>query len=180
MRKAILIIVLSAMTVAATANDVFAQRWGNYRGWGSRGVGYGNYYGNYYYGNNYYGRNYYGGYYTPSYYGIPYTYGRQYYYANPIVSIPVTTEVRSYYEPLTAPQTAMVVVLVPQPDALVWFNGAATMQQGMERTFSTPPLDPSVSNTYTVRARWMENGQSVERDRVINVQPGQSVTVRFP
>ena len=70
-------------------------------------------------------------------------------------------------------------MLVPAADAQVWFENNATTQRGMERLFESPPLAPNQNFIYTIKARWMENGQAVNRERRVNVQAGQSVTVNF-
>jgi len=202
MRKTMLTLALSFVVALACASDAFAQRrggigygGGGYRGGsgisigrggiGFYGPGYG--YGNGYYGSGYgYGNGYYGSGYGSSYYGgSPYysSYAQPYYgsnyYSSPIVQSPGVIY-QSSYEPVQSQQSATVVVLVPRPDAMVWFNGAATTQQGVERSFATPPLDASSSSySYTIRARWTENGQTVERERRVNVQPGQSTIVDF-
>jgi uncharacterized protein (TIGR03000 family) len=193
MRKVLLIIAVAALTLTVTAGDVFAQR----RGGGSRGNG--GYRGNsvyrgnggyrgydgyrngngtafYFGGLGLYGGNLYG----RGSYGAPYVYDSNYYYdADPIVQVPATEIRQSFYsEPANNQQIATMVVLVPRTDAKVWVDGAATNQQGMERSFNSPPLQPG-NYVYTIRARWLENGQAVERDRRVNVQPGQSVTVNF-
>ena len=169
MRKVLIVLALTAAVVAASANEAFAQRrWG--RGGRNSSVGVGVYIGN----GGYYGRGY--GYYGGRYYS-PYNYTDSY-YADPIVQVPANDIRPSYYSPSATQQTATVTVLVPRADAKVWFDGAPTSQTGMERRFYTPALD-SGTYTYTVRARWMENGQPMERERRVNVQPGQSTTVSF-
>jgi len=175
--------------VLAASTDAFAQRrgggggrggggrggWSGSRGWGgvSIGVGYPGFYGGYGsgYGDGYYGGRYYGGRYYDSgyYYPSDYTYSDAYTYPSTIQ--------QSYYPPSNQ-QSANVMVMLPNPTAQVWFNGAPTSQQGMQRTFFTPPLEPG-NYSYTVKARWMENGQQVERDRTVSVQPGQTVNVDF-
>jgi uncharacterized protein (TIGR03000 family) len=187
MRKVLLIIAVAALTLTVSAGDVFAQR----RGGGYRGNGgyrsYGGYRGNggYYRGGNGtavyigglglyggYGRGYYGG------YGAPNVYDSNY-YADPVVQVAPSDIRQSFYsEPANNQQIATMVVLVPRTDAKVWVDGAPTNQQGMERSFNSPPLEPG-NYVYTIRARWVENGQPVERDRRVNVQPGQSVRVNF-
>jgi len=170
MRKVLVILALTVAIVAASAGDAFAQRrgGGGRRGGVSIGVGVGGYYGGY-------GRGYYSPYYGSRWYSsVPY-----YYDATPIVQVPATEIRQSFYSEPAASQTATMVVLLPRADAKVWFDGAATNQQGMERTFNSPPLDPGGPYSYSIRARWTENGQSVERERRINVQPGQVVTVNF-
>jgi len=155
-----------------------------YRGYGQ--PNYGNYgYGNYGYGYSQYGYPSYGnswGYnpsvrvwgYSPSYsyypsYSTP-TYDYTY---NPPISS------QSFYPP-TAPQMAPATVQVRvAPNAEIWFDGSATQQRGPVRDFVTPPLDPSRSFSYQVRARWTENGQPRDETRTVSVQAGQTAVVDF-
>jgi len=183
MRKSLLILSLTLLAVAASAGDAFAQRWGGYRGWG------GGYSGRY----NYYPRTYYGygsGYYNPSYRGQYYNWGYtpSYYYSAPQYlvepsydtysnSAPIT---QSYYSgPGTSVQPVTVSVLVPVPDAQVWFENSPTQQQGTERVFQSAPLQTGSTYVYAVKARWNENGRPIEQERQVNVQAGQSVSVDF-
>jgi len=166
MRKPLLILSLVAVTLFASASDVFAQRGGR-RGGVSISVGSG------YYGSPYY----YGG---RSYYGSPYYYGNRYYYSTPTYVYPETVvvpapEVRqsAYLEP----NVATITVLVPNANAQVWFDDALTAQRGLERTFHTPALQ--ASGSYNIRASWTENGRTMNTQRAVQVQPGQSVTVDF-
>lgn len=175
MRKTILILALTAVTVMACATDAFAQRRGyngGRRGGGNRGVGIS-------FGVNgvspyYYDRGYSRGYYN----GSPY--GTQYYYADPVVQIPATEVRQSFYsDPSFTQQSASINVLLRAPDAQVWFDNAATSQRGMDRSFHTPALEPNRNFTYLIKARWNENGRTVERERSVTVQAGQSITVDF-
>jgi uncharacterized protein (TIGR03000 family) len=174
MRKILVILGLVAFTVLASANDAFAQR----RGGGGRGgvsvrIG-GGYYGAPYY--RYYGGRYY---YAP-YYGGPYYYSYGYsapdYYYPPVVTQAPEIRQSLYVEPTE--QVATVTVMVPNADAQVWFDNASTAQRGMQRTFHSPPLQ-SGTYTYTIKARWTENGQTRDQQREVQVQPGQTVTVDF-
>lgn len=205
MGKMLLVLSLAGLTVLASASDAFAQRRGYGGGWGntssfSFGVGRGNYYSpySYYggqgyspyyqgYGYNSYAPSYYNArssyyYSTPSYYATP-----SYYYATPSTyyseqAFPaLTTQLRSsnYTAPATAQQSVRFTVLMPTADAQVWFENRATTQQGMERSFQSPPLEPNQTFTYSIKARWTENGQAVNRERRVNVQAGQSITVNF-
>jgi uncharacterized protein (TIGR03000 family) len=201
MRKTMLMLALAACAVLASSSDAFAQRRGGGFGIGigggsgyggyNRGYGFGNYgygngyygngFGNYGYGNGLYNSRYYGGYNSSPYYGGVYTqpyYGAPSYDFPPVAQNPGVNTYQSSYEPIQ-PQTARIMIMVPQPDATIWFNGAATTQQGMERVFATPPLEGNGPFSYTIRARWNENGKSVERERRINVQVGQTSNVDF-
>ena len=202
MRKTLLVLTLTGLTLWAGVSDAFARGRsgggrgnsysagrgnagrgnygrgnygrGNY-GYGNGGYGYGGY-GNYGYGGGYlpFGgaflpNVYYGGQdYSPYYQGYDYAPG----YAAP------TTQ--SFYPP-TAPaqQTVGMTIFLPVADAQVWIEHQAMTQTGMERTFESPPLAPNVNFTYTINARWMENGKTVNQQRQVGVQAGQNVSVNF-
>jgi uncharacterized protein (TIGR03000 family) len=87
----------------------------------------------------------------------------------------------SYYAPpaQTSNDTANVRVILPDPQAQVWFDGNLTQQTGTDRLFHTPPLSASASNTYRVRASWTEDNRVVQQERVVNVSPGGHVLVDF-
>jgi uncharacterized protein (TIGR03000 family) len=152
----------------------------------------------YYGGVGYYGSSYYmpytssvPGYYstpsymssTPYYYTTPYYYSYpssyyssypSYYYSSPSVAMQSTGyRDSSYYDPNVVHMT----VYVPNPDAQVWFDDVPTMQRGTERFFHTPPLQQG--GTYTIKARWTEGNRTVDQQRRLQVQPGQSSTVDF-
>jgi uncharacterized protein (TIGR03000 family) len=133
-----------------------------YGGLGYGGRGYGSGYGGLGYGSGYGGSSYYS---SPSYtdYGTPAYDARQSFYSDPVES----------------QQTAVVNVFVPMPNAQVWFDGTQTSQQGTERTFHSPPLENGYNYSYTIKARWTENGKAVDRERRVTVQPGQTVAVNF-
>lgn len=177
MRRILLVLSLAGLTVLASAGDVFAQRRGIGGFFPSNGGGFfpsngGGFFpsnGGYYPSNGYYGDS---GY-SPYYQSYRYSNAPNYYYSEP-------TQIRpSYYSaPVTASQSVNVTVIVPR-DAKVWFENRETAQQGTQRSFQSPPLESGHSYTYTVKASWTENGQAVTRERRVNVQAGQSVTVNF-
>jgi uncharacterized protein (TIGR03000 family) len=183
MRVTSLALFLAAFTVLASAGDVHAQRRGS-GGWG------GGYYPQARYYNSYYGGGYspYAGYYN-SYYGAaaysPYYPGYGYgpslsYYYPERAQLTPAIPAQSFYPGQEAPQQfAAVRVIVPTADAQVWFGNTAMAQQGTERLFNSPSLEPGKTFVYTIKARWMENGAPVERDRRVDVQAGQRVTVNF-
>ena len=76
------------------------------------------------------------------------------------------------------PFTATVEVRVPT-DAELWFDGTAMAQTGDRRAFTTPALNPRLTYTYDVTARWTENGKEVTRTRDVGIGAGSSVTVDF-
>jgi uncharacterized protein (TIGR03000 family) len=193
MRRALLVLSLVGLTMVASAGDANAQRrgdggyWGNAPfysgGWGSGGYyPQAGYYSSYYYG----GRGY-----SPYYQGYGYGYPAEYYntvpnyaanpglyYSQPAVQTQPTRVYQSFYSEPPQQFVAMTVV-VPTATAQVWFENTLTTQQGTERLFRSPALEPGKNFTYTIKARWMENGTAVERDRQVNVQAGQKITVNF-
>jgi uncharacterized protein (TIGR03000 family) len=72
---------------------------------------------------------------------------------------------------------ARVEVILSDPHARVWFDGALTRETGTDRLFSTPPL--TSSGTYRIRAAWMDAGREVIQEKVVNVDPNQTTIVDF-
>ena len=70
-----------------------------------------------------------------------------------------------------------MTVLVPTQDAQVWLGDAPTTQRGMERVFHTHGL--LQAGTYMIKARWSDKGRTIDQQRLVQVQPGQSVVVDF-
>jgi len=83
-----------------------------------------------------------------------------------------------YYGPEQEDNAAHIRVLVPE-DAQVWVGGQETGQRGQERDFASPVLTPGKTYSYEVKARWMQDGQPVERTRQVKVQANQTTTVDF-
>lgn len=110
------------------------------------------------------------------------TYYQPYYYTTPntgtvVTSDPVITQT-SYYEPSDA-RKSLLTVIVPASDAQLWLNGTQMNSQGIERNFSSPPLDFGVNYKYTVKAQWTMDGKPVEQVRDVTVRAGQRSTVDF-
>jgi uncharacterized protein (TIGR03000 family) len=203
MRKILLVLSLAGLTVLAASSDASATGRGGRSGGGGRGGsvsrgssvnrgyagggygrgGYGYGGGGYGYGAGYFGGVYLGGLgYSNGYYG-PFAQGYGYDYApgydgTPALQTPAMPLRQSYF-PRTSSQSASVTVLVPTADAKVWFDNTATTQNGMERSFVSPALEPNQNFTYTIKARWMENGQPVNQERQVHVQAGQNITANF-
>ncbi len=134
----------------------------------------------------------------PAYVGMP-AYGNQYSYGYPGYGInsyvaPAAWDTsnpqysatardlntyRSFYTPTQNGTDATIRVRVPNPTARVFFDDTVTRQQGMERVFASPPLDPDKSYSYIVRATWMENGKEVTRSKDVKVQAGRTAMVDF-
>jgi len=189
-KKTILIpVVLSLACLLTLADFAEAQGKGKGGGGGNRGGGDnrggGNSWNNNSWNNNwrsytspYYwnGGGYYGG--RSSYY---YDYPRSTYYYDVAPDYYAAPATQFYYEPAPqqAPNTAQIRVLVPDPNARVWFDGNATQQTGTDRLFHTPSLQAGVANTYRIRATWMQDGREMTQERVVSVTPGRMSMVDF-
>lgn len=93
----------------------------------------------------------------------------------PVGSDPTTR--RAFY---LEPGSAAVLLNVRVPaNAEVLVDGQRTNQTGAARQFVSPPLAPGFEYTYTVEARWQENGQPQTKTRKVTVQPGREVIVDF-
>jgi uncharacterized protein (TIGR03000 family) len=77
------------------------------------------------------------------------------------------------------PDSASIRVILPNPEARVFFDGAATKQMGTDRWFHTPPLQASAQNRYKIRATWMEGGREMSQERDVSVAPNRISMVRF-
>lgn len=158
--------------------------WGNYGGWGGNYGGFGYSAPGYWGGNPYYGGTWSGNYVTPGnwYYNPqPYNYSSPMFYGN----YGATVSTQSAYPPDGRSQMpvdrnrAMIDVHVPS-NAQVMFDGSPTQQQGPERRFMTPPLDPNSQYTYEVTAKWTDqNGQERRESRTVRLTPGQTSQVNF-
>jgi uncharacterized protein (TIGR03000 family) len=83
--------------------------------------------------------------------------------------------------PVVAPAsvgTIQIDLQVPE-GAKVYFNGSATKQTGMARTFVSSPLTPGIQYGYAVRVQWNEGGRLVERTRDISFMAGDHVIIDF-
>jgi uncharacterized protein (TIGR03000 family) len=77
-----------------------------------------------------------------------------------------------------ATDSARLEVIVPS-DAALWFNGWKAKSTGPVRQFQSPPLSAGHKYTYTVEARWEENGRPVMQTRQVIVSAGGFVRVDF-
>jgi uncharacterized protein (TIGR03000 family) len=78
-----------------------------------------------------------------------------------------------------APAPAVVSIHVPA-EAEVWFDSNKTQQTGNDRTFQSPPLPGGRAYHYAVRARWVQDGKTMEQFQMVKVQAGQQSRVQFP
>lgn len=134
-----------------------------------------------------------------SYYSAPqYGYSDNYYSAPQIYTVPPVVAQPSYRTDSAAPETstatppsngiapvtytanssALMEIHVPA-NATVWVDGNKTGQTGTTRLYQSPTLTPGSRYVYEVRARWMDNGQVVERKREVTVQAGEKSVEDF-
>jgi uncharacterized protein (TIGR03000 family) len=83
--------------------------------------------------------------------------------------------------PVLAPAntgTIQIDLQVPS-EAKVYFNGSATQQTGMSRSFVGSSLTPGFQYGYAVRVVWQEGGRLVEQTRAISFMAGDHVSLDF-
>ena len=73
---------------------------------------------------------------------------------------------------------ATFTVLLPQANANVWANNKPTKQQGRERVFRSPPLEPGTYR-YRFRASWSDDKNKHEIEKVLDFAPGDHFTIDF-
>jgi uncharacterized protein (TIGR03000 family) len=78
-----------------------------------------------------------------------------------------------------APAEATVDVVLPDPDADVFFNGEKMPGTGTDRRYLTPPLEPGPGYHYVVRASWRQDGKVVSDERRVDVFAGTRSVVDF-
>ena len=62
----------------------------------------------------------------------------------------------------------------------LWVDGVPTEQLGTDRLFTSPPLEKGGEYVYVLRARWLENGKTIEQTQDVRVHSGDRVQVFFP
>src|SRR5207237_2918889 len=73
---------------------------------------------------------------------------------------------------------ATVIVRLPA-DAKLFAEGRLLTLTASERTFVTPPLQNGPEYSYTFRAEYARDGETIARSKTVAVKPGQTVTVEF-
>jgi uncharacterized protein (TIGR03000 family) len=81
--------------------------------------------------------------------------------------------------PALGDNTATIEVVLPDANAQVWINGAKMTGNGVRRTFTSDPLQPGATSTFTVKATWNEGGQPTTVERQVTVRAGGRVVVQF-
>jgi uncharacterized protein (TIGR03000 family) len=179
--------VLSVVGLLMTADIAHAQKGrGPAGGRGGAAV----YRGAPYRGGPYYGRYYgpgigigigiggYGPLYPYAYYD-PYYLPRISYYPTPTVIVDPTVAAipATPAAPAASSTAASIRVILPDPQAKVFFDGNPTKQDGTERIFHTPSL--TSSGSYRIRAVYMQNGKEIVQEAVATIRPGETTVVDF-
>jgi len=146
-------------------------------GWGWGYPYYGGYYGGYY-STPYYSVS---DYYSPgsTYYSSPNYYYQQFTYNAVPQSGYYGNVDNSTVQQQLDPNAADFTVMVPDPNAQIWFENYQTQQRGTLREFESAPLQRGKSYTFQIHARFNKNGHMVDQVRNVPAQAGQHVTVDF-
>jgi uncharacterized protein (TIGR03000 family) len=73
---------------------------------------------------------------------------------------------------------ARIRIRVPA-DAEVIINGKKTPSTGVDREFETPELNPERVYNYLIKAKWIEDGITVEKGLKVRALSGNRVTINF-
>ncbi len=74
--------------------------------------------------------------------------------------------------------TARITVRLPA-DAELWFETVKTLKTGTERVFTTPAVRSGGHYGYWVTARWLQDGRTVTRERMVRFEAGGDVVVNL-
>jgi uncharacterized protein (TIGR03000 family) len=72
-----------------------------------------------------------------------------------------------------------LLVKVPQPGAELYVDGMKTTQTGLDRTFSSPELEPGREFQYEVTVRWVERGLTYEKKKLVVGSSGEVIPLDF-
>ena len=106
--------------------------------------------------------------------------GLDYLPATPVPAIPPPSvqDSRQRIGLAGAGNRAKVVVRLPA-DARLYAEGRQLNLTSAERTFVTPPLQNGPEYSYTFRAEYLRDGETIARSKTVAVRPGATVTVEF-
>jgi uncharacterized protein (TIGR03000 family) len=101
--------------------------------------------------------------------------------AGPPASIPEDRNARRVsLAPPASDEKARGTVVVKLPaDAKLYAEGRPLPQTAGERTFVTPPLTGGRDYTYSFRAEYVRDGETISQSKRVAVRPGRSATVEF-
>jgi uncharacterized protein (TIGR03000 family) len=114
-------------------------------------------------------------------YAVPSTVPGETVVGNPYAPQQTVASYQSFYPNAGAmgDRPALINVRVPAQAELWIDNVPMTARTGSFRQFQSQPLEPGYNYSYQVRARWMENGQPVERSQKVTFQAGQQANVNL-
>lgn len=79
----------------------------------------------------------------------------------------------------TGKKRVTVKVVMPQEKATLTIDGVATKQSGLNRTFTSPPLDPKGLFEYTLKATWEPNNYTkITRTHVVRIDVAKDQEVK--
>jgi uncharacterized protein (TIGR03000 family) len=78
----------------------------------------------------------------------------------------------------SADNKARLHVTLPA-NAELWFNGQRMKCTGPERDFISPQLKEGETYAYQVKARWRQDGQSIQETIEVKVRANKATTVRL-
>lgn len=74
----------------------------------------------------------------------------------------------------------MIEVSLPDPNAVVWIDGAETASRGTSRRYESPVLEAGWNYSYSIRAAWTtDDGETRVIERQVPLSPGGRVIVDF-
>ena len=74
---------------------------------------------------------------------------------------------------------ALIEVVVPSESAIVFFEDSQMQQRGKVRQFASPPLPVGQTYYYKIRAKWMVEGEAMEREKSVGVRANEKIVVDF-
>ena len=84
----------------------------------------------------------------------------------------------AYYPPEQDIDSNAVTLRLQVPSgARVWLEGKETSQSGADRMFVSPSLEPGYEYVYHIRVQWVQDGETVERNREVTVHPGDLINL---
>jgi uncharacterized protein (TIGR03000 family) len=85
---------------------------------------------------------------------------------------------QSFYFSPAGQNEATLIVHLP-PEARLSIEGQQMQSQSGTRVFTSPPLEPGKTYTYTLRAEMNRDGSPVHETKTVDVRPGQTQEVRM-
>jgi uncharacterized protein (TIGR03000 family) len=79
----------------------------------------------------------------------------------------------------SATSQALIEVVVPSESAIVFFEDSQMQQRGKVRQFASPPLPVGQTYFYKIRAKWMVEGETMEREKSVGVRANEKIVVDF-